>query len=419
MHGDAPLIQEVPMDFSDPDLFNSSYIPMLYNKAEFLHLFGSAGSGKSRFEAQKEIIESFEPEREGRKTLCIRKIFNTLQHSIYAELKTVISEWEFDEHFEILKSPLQITNKTTGVTFLFIGLDDVEKVKSISGVDRIWIEEATELDTLQELQQLRLRLRGFDKVQITLTYNPINVYHWLNQEIHEKRPANHFIFKSTYRDNEKMLAVSPDYASYIESLKDSDPNYYKVYGLGEWGQNREGLIYPDYTVADNIPEPQFYGLDFGYNDPTALVAGCISDVPGQSRKSLIWHECLYETGLTSDTLITRLNTLGISKRLPLICDNARPEMIADIKKAGFNAKPCTKYKGSVVEGINAVKGYKLQITAGSKNLFREVQNYSWLEKDGKFMDDTPKGGIDHLVDAGRYGLESVNVIPFDVSHFRM
>lgn len=417
-HGDAPRKRMIA-DFSDPSLYNRAYLPLFYNDTEFVHLFGSAGSGKSRFAAQREILESFEPTRKGRKTLCIRKVFNTIKESIYSELKTVIYEWNLDSRFELLKSPLQITNKLTGVTFLFIGLDDVEKVKSISGVDRIWIEEATELDTLQELQQLRLRLRGFEKVQITLSYNPINVYHWLNQEIHEKRPANHFIFKSTYRDNEKMLAVSPDYATYIESLKDTDPNYYKVYGLGEWGQNSEGLIYPDYHTAAEMPDVQWYGLDFGYNDPTALVAGCIIDTPEQPKKDLYWHECLYDTGLTSDTLVSRMNAIGIDKRKVIICDNARPEMIADLRKAGFNAKPCTKYKGSVVEGINAVKNYRLNITAGSKNLFREVQNYSWLEKDGKFMDDTPKDGVDHAMDAGRYGLESQSVPRFEMSTFRI
>ena len=405
-------------DFSNRDLYNAAYIPLFKNDTEFIHLFGSAGSGKSRFAAQKEIVKSFRSERRGRKTLVIRKVAKTLKDSVYSELRGVIYEWKLDDCFEMLKSPLQITNNLTGVMFLFIGLDDVEKVKSISGVDRIWIEEATELDTLQELQQLRLRLRGFDKVQITLSYNPINVYHWLNQEIHEKRPANHFIFKSTYRDNEKMLAVSPDYATYIESLKDTDPNYYKVYGLGEWGQNAEGLIYPDYQTSTEMPNVQWYGLDFGYNDPTALVAGCIVDAPGRDKKQLYWQECLYEAGLTSDMLIARMKALGIDDRKVIICDNARPEMIEDLRKGGFNVKPCTKYKGSVVEGINSVKKYDLHIVAGSKNIFREIQNYSWLEKDGRYMDDTPKDGVDHAMDAGRYGLESQNVIPLTTSTFR-
>lgn len=396
--------------------FNTAYVPLMDNKTEFLHFCGGAGSGKSRFVAQKEILKSFA--RTNRKTLVVRKVFNTLKDSCYAELKSVIYDFGLENHFTILKNPLSIVNNQTQVEFLFRGFDDPEKIKSVTGVDRVWYEETTESDNKDELDQLRLRLRGFDEVQITLSYNPINVYHYLNQEYHEKRDVRHYVHRSTYRDNEKLLALDPTYGTYIESTKVTNPAYYKVYGLGEWGQNSEGLIYPDYTVADQIPEVGFYGLDFGYNDPTALVAGSVVDVVGQDRKSLYWHECLYETGLTSDTLIERMNALGISKKLPIICDNARPEMIADIRKAGYNAKPCTKYKGSVVEGINAVKGYKLHITAGSKNLFREVQNYSWLEKDGRFMDDTPRGGTDHGMDAGRYGCEfltapSSGTITFD------
>ena len=161
-HGDGNVRT---FDFSNERLYNRAYLPLFKNDTEFIHLFGSAGSGKSRFAAQKEIVKSFRSERRGRKTLVIRKVAKTLKDSVYSELRGVIYEWKLDDCFEMLKSPLQITNNLTGVTFLFIGLDDVEKVKSISGVDRIWIEEATELDTLQELQQLRLRLRGIAVAQ--------------------------------------------------------------------------------------------------------------------------------------------------------------------------------------------------------------------------------------------------------------
>lgn len=397
----------MPCDFSDARLYNRAYIPLFHNRAEFLHLFGSAGSGKSVFAAQREIVESFEWDRRGRRTLVIRKVGNTLKDSVYSELKGVIYDWGLDEHFETLKSPLSITNKLTGVEFLFKGLDDPEKIKSIKGVDRIWIEEATELTTRSELDQLRLRLRGFDKVQITLTYNPINVHHWLNTEIHERRPEGHFIFKTTYRDNERMLAAAPHYADYIESLKQTNPNYYKVYGLGEWGQNLEGVIYPDYETVSDMPPVQFYGLDFGFNDPTALIAGCIVDIPGQPQKDYLAREVLYETQHTSATLIKRFQELNISRNIKIICDNARPEMITDLKRAGYNAVPCLKYAGSVRDGINAVKQYRICVVGGSKNLFREMQNYVWDSRDGHLREEPSTNQIDHACDAMRYALEAV------------
>jgi phage terminase large subunit len=407
MTAQAKAIEKV-FNFSNRKLYNERYLETWHNDVEFLHYFGSAGSGKSRFVAQKEIVFSFREQRRNRKTLVVRKVFNTIKESVYSELKTVIYSWKLDDVFEILKTPLQITNKETGVTFLFIGLDDVEKVKSISGVDRIWIEEATELTSPTELDQLRLRLRGFDKVQITLSYNPINVHHWLNTDIHEKRPEGHYIFKTTYRDNVKMLEADPHYADYIESLQFTNPNYYKVYGLGEWGQNLEGLIYPDYDSIDAMPgEPQFYGLDFGFNDPCALVAGRIQDIFEQPKKDYIIQEILYETGHTSATLIARFASLGVCKRIPMICDNARPEMIADLKRAGYNVRPCLKYAGSVRDGINAMKKYRIRIVAGSKNTFREFGNYVWADKDGRILDEPAANQVDHACDGSRYGLEAV------------
>lgn len=392
----------------DAACFNKAYIPLLHNKAEFLHLFGGAGSGKSRFEAQKEIALSFESRRQRRKTIVARKVFNTLKDSCYAELKTVIYEFDLEKYFDISKSPLGMINKQTRVEFLFKGFDDPEKIKSITGADRAWYEETTESDSKNEIDQLRLRLRGFDEIQITLTYNPINVYHWLNTEVHEAGLAGHFLHKTTYRDNDKLTALDPSYGEYIESTKDSNPAYYKVYGLGEWGQNTEGLVYPEYKEAKEMPDVQFYGLDFGFNDPTALVGCSVADNFESKKKDFFIRELVYETHLTSSALISRMNQLEVSKRLPIICDSARPEMIEDLRRAGFNAKPCEKYKGSVLDGINRVKTFNIRPVVGSKNLFREIQNYSWLEKDGRFMDDEPKDAINHLCDAFRYASETQN-----------
>lgn len=383
--------------------FNSTYIPLLNHSAEFLHFCGGAGSGKSRFVAQKEILKSYE--RKDRKTLVVRKVFNTLKDSCYSELKTVIYKWGIEKDFTILKNPLSIVNNRTNVEFLFRGFDDPEKIKSVTGVDRVWYEEATESDSKDELTQLRLRLRGFDQVQITLSYNPINVFHYLNTEYHEKVDPRHYIHRSTYKDNEKLLALDPTYGPYIESTKITNPAYYKVYGLGEWGQNLEGLVYPEYKQSDKMPEPQFYGLDFGFNDPNALVECAVVDA--LPKKELFVNERLYRSNMDSGDLIAEFNSQGISKRIPMICDSARPEMIESLKKAGYNAKPCTKYKGSVLDGINRVKTFTIRPVAGSKNLFRELQNYSWLEKDGKYRDDEPKDAINHLMDAMRYGTESI------------
>ena len=397
-------------DFSNKDLYNAVYIPLFHDRSEFLHLFGSAGSGKSRFAAQREIALSFDSRRQRRKTLCIRKVKDTIKDSVYSELEQVIYEWNLGDWFRVLKSPMSITNRVTGVEFLFKGLDDPEKIKSVSRVDRVWIEEATELASENELTQLRLRLRGFGEVQIVLSYNPIDEYHWLNTKIHQKRPSGHTIFKTTYRDNLKMLRVSPEYGTYIESLKETNPNYYRVYGLGEWGRVVEGLIYPAYSIAPLFPvndlgddDIHAYGLDFGFTDPTALVALHVAD--GAPKRILTAKEVLYAPNLDGAGLVNAFSELGVRRDVKIIADSARPEMIRTLAEAGYRVTACSKFQGSVLSGINRVRNYELRITAGSKEILKEINNYQkkHVKRTDQWLEEPETGQADHALDALRYG----------------
>src|SRR5215831_13767708 len=111
--------------------FNAKYIPLFRRKDRFIHLFGSAGSGKSVFACQKEIILSFAKWRKGgRKTLVVRKVARTLAESVYSQLVATVYDFGWDQYFTILKSPPLIINKHTGVRFIFFGLDNAEKLKS-------------------------------------------------------------------------------------------------------------------------------------------------------------------------------------------------------------------------------------------------------------------------------------------------
>lgn len=403
-------IKKIKCDFSNRDLYNAVYIPMFENKSRFLHLFGSAGSGKSVFACQKEIALSFDYNRRNRRSLVVRKVKDTIKESVYAELKGVISDWNLDSHFEILKSPLYIRNRLTNIGFIFFGLDDVGKLKSIRGVDRCLIEEATDLEK-DDLDQLDFRLRGYEDIQYTLCYNPVDEYHWINTEIHQQRPKGHFILHTTYKDNEKLLAKDPHYANVIESKKDTNPNYYRVYGLGLWGRVVEGLIYSEYEIIPKFPKDDrgfedihAYGLDFGYTNPTALVSLHFEDA--LPKKNLIAKELLYKSGLDSVHLIEEFEKLGIRKDIVIIADGARPEMIQSVNDAGYHCIPCEKFAGSVLSGINRVRGYSLQIVAGSKNLVKEVNNYQKKQVNGVWVEEPVPNQVDHGLDAVRYGEQS-------------
>lgn len=405
-------VNRIKCDFSNRDLYNPVYLPLFRDNSEFLHLFGSAGSGKSRFAAQKEIALSFDWARRNRRTLVIRKVAETLKLSAYSELEQVINEWNLQDSFTILKSPLFIKNNVTGVEFVFKGLDDPEKIKSVARVDRVWIEEATELKTMSELDQLRFRLRGYSQVQIMLTYNPIDEFHWLNTEIHQGKAEGHRVFKTTYRDNIKLLAVDPNYGPALERTKDTNPNYYRIYALGEWGRVLEGLIFDKYEIVNSFGGAiQAYGLDFGYSNPNALVALRVEDATPKER--LIAQEILYETGLDGPALARRFDELEIDKTVPIIADSARPEMIKTLKDAGYRVRECEKGAGSVLTGINRVREYDLCIVAGSKNGLRELQNYQKKQlADGRYLDEPAERQVDHFCDALRYGQQAFNIQPW-------
>lgn len=412
-------------DFSDPRLFNRKFIPLLHNKSEFLHLWGAAGSSKSWFAAQREVIESFSPRRQDRKTIVVRKIYNTLRDSCYSTLKSVIYGWGFDKYFSFPKSPLRIINEINRVEFLFRGMDDPEKIKSIANADRIWYEEATESESRNEIDQLRLRLRGYKDVQITLSYNPIDENHWINREIHEKKEKGHFLHHSVLADNEWLMRVDPQYAKFIQSTRITNPNYYRIYGLGLWGSILEGLIYdnfdiiPEFTVGqdETINPIQFYGLDFGYSDPTALVGMRVEDA--LPKKKLQCKEILYKTGLDAPALIREFTELKIPKDRYIIADSARPEMIKSLRDVGYQVLPSKKASGSVLSGINFVRKFQLQIIAGSSNLIKELRNYQKNQTQGIWQEEPKPNQVDHACDAMRYGAEHLNKTPWRQMEFQI
>ena len=135
----------------------------------------------------------------------------------------------------------------------------------------------------------------------------------------------------------------------------------------------------------------FYELDFGFNNPTALVRRKYYD------GDLYCDEVLYATKLTTGDLIERLRAIGIREQI--FCDNAEPKTIEALYREGFNALPSEK---AVTEGIRTIKSRPLYVTGTSSNIIRELKNYKWkVDRDGKTLDE-PEKANDHAMDAIRY-----------------
>ena len=220
-------------------VFNEIYLEkdLLNNQDRYLVLMGGGGSGKSVFAAQKIIIRMMKESHPVHKHrfLVLRKVQNTLRGSVFEQFKSVISKWNLGNLFHIPKgrsSELYIRCKN-GNEIIFAGLDDVEKLKSIVGITGIWLEEASEMDA-EDFRQLDIRLR--DKTiwykQIIISFNPISVTHWLKAEFFDRDKKNSTTLRTTYKDNKFLEKEQIDV---LEGFKETDPYYYAVYALGEWG----------------------------------------------------------------------------------------------------------------------------------------------------------------------------------------
>lgn len=264
----------------------------------------------------------------------------------------------------------------------FVSLDQPQKVR---GRKRhvLFCNEANEL-TLEDFRQLSMRTT----MKIILDYNPSMIEHWIYDEVIPREDCEYY--QTTYKDNPHLEDVV---VKEIERLQETDPDMWRIYGLGERGVNRHAV----YWASPGTPKGKLlgYGLDFGFsNDPTALVSVHVDD------KDLYVQEHLYMTGLTNSDLIAKLEELEIPKREYIIADSADPKSIEEIHRAGWLVKPAKKGTDSVRAGIQLLKQHKLFYEGD--NLRKEFLSYKWKVDKNKKATNYPEDDYNHALDAARY-----------------
>ncbi len=386
--------------------FNAVYLPYLQAPQRVQLFFGGAGSGKSAFLAARAVLDALS----GRNTLVVRQVARTLRASCFAEVQKSISRFGLSHMFSISKSELSVTCYSNGAQLLFLGLDDVEKVKSLTprrgALTDIWVEEATETRRA-DLRQLEKRLRGpsAHSKRLTMSFNPVSRGHWLYKEYFAAFPEDRgllitpdlLILRTTYRDN-RFLA--PDDIRALEAEK--DPYFHQVYTLGEWGQ-LGGSVFSNWAVGEPPREIDRTwlrcGLDFGYAaDPAAAVLAAFD----RKKGTLYILEEFKQAGLTNDLLALRLKAL--CGTLPVTCDSAEPKSIAELRRHGVQALPARKGPDSVLHGLQWLNQQKMVLAPKCVHLREELLGCRWADDGhGGFL---PRPlGEDHLLDALRYAME--------------
>lgn len=396
-------------------VMNDAYIPYLHADEKTQIFYGGSSSGKSFFLAQRVIIDVIN----GRNYLIVRNVGATIRHSVFNQLRKTIISMGLKELFHI-SGNLIITYKPTGKQILFSGLDDVEKLKSITpqvGVlTDIWIEEATEV-AYPAYKQLTKRLRGITdsevqmKKRITFSFNPVMKTHWIYNEFFNDwvdnktvlRKEELLIVKTTYKDNNFLTEDD------IYSLENEKDIYFReVYTYGNWGVLSK-VIFKNWEVRDlseDIPrfDRIYNGLDFGFSqDPNALIRVHVD----QKKKEIYVFDELYRCEMLDDELAEE-----VKKRIGtqyIVCDSAEPKSIADLNRRGVKALPAVKGPDSITFGIRFLQGYKIIIDVRCQNFKNEIQSYHWAEdKFGNAL-RKPVDEMNHLIDALRYATEELQM----------
>lgn len=386
----------------------------------FFILFGGASSGKSRTVALYLPAEKmFAQKNIG--ILVVRKTQPAVRKSCWRNVLAYCHKIKRNTNRQFIsrQTPELMIRADNGSFVQFEGLDDVEKLKSIEGINYVWVEEATEI-TERDLIQLSLRARNANPYglnQIILTFNPVDPAGnaWLKKLTDpvgdDKQEAEGEFLKHktkvmrlTIDDNPLLPQAERDI---VEALVDQDDEYYKIYRLGQWAMPTQ-IIYRRWAIVPEIPAnvkgQRIWGLDYGYStSPAALV-----EIVFAGENALYEREHLYRTNLTNPELIEFLKGV-VPEGEQIVADSAEPKSNQELRNAGLNVIDAEKGPDSVQFGIRAVQAISTNVTADSANLIHEKRMYKW-QTDNNGDVKSPAKPVklhDHLMDAERYAISHV------------
>ena len=363
----------------------------------------------------------------GRNLVCIRKSDITNRDSTYAELTGAAYRMfgdQVERYWNIKQSPLSLTFRHNGNQIIFRGVNDEkqrEKLKSITfqrgKLTDVWIEEATEI-TQADFEIIDDRLRGElpegQFYQIRMTFNPVNKNHWIKKVFFDIPDPNVLTHHSTYLDNRFIDAA---YHARMARRKEVDPEGYRIYGLGDWGEIG-GLILHNWAVEDISQDLNDYddiaiGQDFGFNHADAIL------LLGLKDDNIYILQEIYVFEKETAEIIPLAIKAGIPVNRTMWCDSAEPDRIKAWRTAGFRARGVTKehmtdkkYQAAQIDWLKGVVSKDriihrmIYVHPSCVNTIKELQQWKWKkdERTGEYLDE-PVPFQDDAMAALRYGIE--------------
>lgn len=402
----------INLDVDSPNkVFNKQIFDSLMDYSHPVEVwYGGASSGKSHGVVQKIVIKACSHWDYPRRMLFLRKVGRTVKRSIFQDVLDCLGAFGLLTFCKVNLSDFEI-KLPNGAQFLFAGMDDPEKIKSIKGISDVIMEESTEFN-LEDFTQLRLRLREpkHKERQLYMMFNPVSKANWVYKTFFEQQPPDgSVIHQSTYKDN-KFL--DDEMRNTIEELARTNPAYYRIYALGEFA-TLDKLVFPKFDKRRLDPKskelkdlPDLFGLDFGYvNDPSFFVHLKVD----QKNKRLYFIEEYARKGMLNNEIAEVIKDLGYQKEV-ITADAAEKKSIEEIRRSGIKRiRPAKKGPDSVIQGVSFLQQYELIVDDRCVKLIEELENYTYMrdKKTGEYI-NKPVDSYNHGVDASRYAVEEIN-----------
>jgi len=361
---------------------------------------GGRGGAKSEALSALGVLESFIDDGV---ILCCREIQKSIADSLYATIVSTIYKYELQSYFKIIQG--EITNNLTGARFIFAGLkSNITSIKSINKLRVVLVDEAENV-TDNSWSYLRPTPR-YGQVRFYVVFNPRFEQDATWQQFIVNKDDRTLHITINWHDN-------PWFPDALERQRQrdlkGDAGRYAWIWEGQFLKISDNSILAkklkmlDFEINPTFGTP-YIGIDWGFSvDPTAIIECYIF------QDSLYIRNAASKVGLELDDtgayLIDHVpNVLKYTSR----ADCARPETISKVKKEIPLIKGCTKWKGSVEDGVVALQTFKaIYIHPDAQCCFAELAAYSYKTDDT----DNPTTDIEdknnHYADALRYAIEPI------------
>ena len=420
-----------------PFEFNELYSEVFTSDCYEIDITGGRGRGGSHFATDyflKLIIIS-----KYFRGYFMRLIQSDIKKSLYRDFKDRIEEKEetfgiklmhlfhFNDH-EMSITYLPNGNKIEAKGFKKSSNSRTANMKSIAGATHIIIEEFEEIGE-DEYRQLddSLRTNKVDRIQILRIWNPPSKDHWIFKRYYTLEPhpihKDYFTYKpkgldghlcifSTYHDN--IDNINKKKRKRWEAYKD-DPRtleHYLTDILGLVASGQKGQIFKDWKLFKTLPKDVYfytvYGLDWGGNDPHAIIR---LDFDKKQRRVYL-TEILYQPEILNSELIRLIKEVNPENH-EVVCDSARKDKRFELSDAGINVIKADKTKINDdfrKDVIDMAKEYETFVHEDSENLIFELQNFKWaINASTKEPLDKPEDANNHLQDARFYATRYYHV----------